>query len=146
MSTLSATGAKPIALPVLAFGLGALTAVSGTLHMVSVIQVAYSDRGGYDARLAELLWIGWTSLVCGLLMLFSCGALRRGLRIGYAVSCGAAAVFLVSATFLAIVDPGFWTAVPLYGGYLVAAAFARPARAPTRASEGPAPNRSADVR
>src|SRR5215471_13370798 len=111
--------ARPL-LPALAFLLGLVTAVSAALHTVSVIGVAYDQRHGYDARLAELLWIGWTSFVCGALMTLSAPALRRSSRTAYLTASGAAAVFLVSTVFLAVVDPSFWTSVPLYGGYIAA--------------------------
>jgi hypothetical protein len=115
-------------LPALTFVVGMVTAVSAVLHVVAVTGVAYNDRGGYDTRLAVLLWIGWTSLVCGALMIASTRALGRGSRVAFATATGASAVFLVGNVFLAAVAPSFWTAVPLYGGYLVLAFWLRPDR------------------
>jgi len=113
-------------LPWLTLAVGVVTTVSAALHTNAVIGVAYRERGGYDARLADLLWIGWTSLVCGALMVVSSRALARGSRTAYWTAIGAAAVFLVGSLFLAVVAPGFWTSVPLYGGYILLALWARP--------------------
>jgi hypothetical protein len=113
----------------LTLGLGLVTAVSAVLHTIAVIGVAYGVRSGYDARLADLLWIGWTSLVCGALMVASSRALRRGSRTAYLTATSASAVFLVGNLFIAVVSPSFWTALPLYGGYLLLALWARPERA-----------------
>jgi hypothetical protein len=115
-------------LPWLTLALGLVTAVPAVLHTVAVIGVAYRERGGYDARLGDLLWIGWTSLVCGALMVASSRALGRGSRSAYWTATGASAVFLVSNVFIAVVSPSFWTAVPLYGGYLALAFWLRPER------------------
>jgi hypothetical protein len=112
----------------LTFVLGLATAVPAALHTIAVIGVAYRERGGYDARLADLLWIGWTSLVCGALMVASSRAIGRGSRTAYWTATGASAVFLVSSLFIAIVAPSFWTALPLYGGYLLLAWWVRPDR------------------
>ena len=124
-------------LPAMTLLLGLVTAISAALHTVAVIGVAFRERGGYDARLAELLWIGWTSLVCGALMVLSVPALRHGSRNAYRTATGASAVFLVSASLIAIVDPSFWTAVPLYGGYLVLATWLRPQNQPGSAAATP---------
>jgi hypothetical protein len=119
-------------LPWLTLGVGLVTAVSAVLHAVAVIGVAYGERGGYDARLADLLWIGWTSLVCGVLMVASSRPLGRGSRTAYWVAVGASSVFLAGNLFLAVVSPSFWTAVPLYGGYLLLALWARPSEVSAR--------------
>ena len=124
-------------LPTLTLLLGLVTAVSAVLHTVAVIGVAFRQRGGYDARLAGLLWIGWTSLVCGALMILSVPALRRGSRNAHRTAVGASAVFLVAASLIAVVSPSFWTAVPLYGGYLVLATWLRPRDQPGSAAETP---------
>jgi hypothetical protein len=58
-------------LPWLTLVLGMVTAVLAVLHTVAATGVAYRERGGYDARLADLLRIGWTSLVCRALMIAS---------------------------------------------------------------------------
>lgn len=115
-------------LPWLTLVLGLVTAVSAVLHTVAVTGVAYRERAGYDARLADLLWIGWTSLVCGALMIASSRPLGRGSRTAYWTATGASAVFLVSNLFIAAVAPSFWTAAPLYGGYLALAVWLRPDR------------------
>jgi hypothetical protein len=113
---------------VLTLVVGLITAVSALLHSFAVTGVAYRERDGYDARLAVLLWIGWTSLVCGALMIASSRALGRGSRVAFVTATGASAVFLVANVFLAIVAPSFWTAVPLYGGYLALIFWLRPDR------------------
>jgi hypothetical protein len=120
-------------LPALTVVLGLITGIPAALHTVAVIGVAYRERGGYDARLADLLWIGWTSLVCAALMILSAPALGRGSRTAYRTALGASGVFLVCAALVAIASPSFWTAVPLYGGYIALAIRLRPARqAPDR--------------
>jgi hypothetical protein len=112
-------------LPRLTLILGLVTAGAAVLHIVAVIGVAYRERGGYDARLADLLWIGWTSLICGALMIASSRGLGRGSRTAFRTATGAAAVFLVGGMTIAPIDPSFWTAAPLYGGYLVLAFWLR---------------------
>lgn len=104
---------------------GLSIAVPAAMHMVAVTRVAYGQRSGYDPRLAELLWIGWTSLVCGLLMVAAARALRRGSSVAFRVCVGAAAVFGVCSGLLAPVSPGFLIGLPIYGGYLLLAAVVR---------------------
>jgi hypothetical protein len=113
-------------LPGLTLVFGVVTGIAAVLHTVAVIGAAYGERSGYDARLADLLWIGWTSLVCAALMAASSRALGRGSPTAYRTATGAAAVFLVGNLFIAPVSPGFWTAAPLYGGYLAFAFWLRP--------------------
>ena len=126
MTTRTARRRMYRSLPAVTVVLGLITTVSAALHTVSVIGVAYRDRDGYDARLAALLWIGWTSLVCGVLMIASARGISRNSPTAHRTAVGASAVFLVSTVLIAVVDPSFWTSVPLYGGYIAFAAWLRP--------------------
>jgi hypothetical protein len=101
---------------------GLVITVPAAMHTVAVMGIAYRQRGGYDARLADLLWIGWTSLACGLLMVAAVPALRRGSAVALRTSSGAAAVFLGGTLLIAPVSPSFLTGLPIFGGYLVVAA------------------------
>lgn len=113
--------ADRLVVPCLSAALGLLIAVAAAMHIVAVVGVAYGERGGYDARLATLLWVGWTSLVCGALMVAVVPALRRRSTVALRISAGAAAAFLVAAVLVAPVSPDFWVAVPIFGGYLIVA-------------------------
>ena len=93
------------AFPWLTCLVGLIIAVPAAMHVVAVIGVAYGERAGYDARLADLLWIGWTSLVCGLLLLAAIPALLRGSAVALRVAAGAAATFLVGTLLIAPVSP-----------------------------------------
>jgi hypothetical protein len=101
---------------------GLLIAVSAAMHTVLSIRVAYLQRGGYDARLSEMLWIGWTSFVLGVIMVLGARALRRTSATAFWLCTGAAAVFGVCTTILAPVAPGFYAGLAIYGGYLLLAA------------------------
>lgn len=106
---------------------GLTTMIPAAMHLVEVTRMAYSERDGYDARLATMLWIGWTSLVCGTVMVASTNGLRNGSRTAFRASTGAAAVFLICTIFIVPVSPSFITGVPLYGGYLLLARLSRSA-------------------
>lgn len=104
---------------------GLLVAVSAAMHTVLSIQKAYLQRGGYDSRLSEMLWIGWTSFVLGVIMVLGATALRTSSTTAFWLCTGAAAVFLVCTAILAPVQPGFYAGLPIYGGYLLLAAVIR---------------------
>lgn len=104
---------------------GLIIAVPAAMHTVAVVGVAYRERGGYDARLADLLWIGWTSLVCGLVMVAAVPALLRGSTVAFRTATGAAAIFGVGTVVVAPVSPGFLAGLPIFGGYLVVAVAVR---------------------
>jgi hypothetical protein len=96
---------------------GLLTAVAAALHTVLSIRKAYVQRGGYDARLSEMLWIGWTSFVPGMIMVLGARAVSRMSATAFWLCTGSAGVFLVSTVILDPVQPGFYTGLPIYGGY-----------------------------
>jgi hypothetical protein len=81
-----------------------------------------------------MLWIGWTSFVLGLIMVLGARALRRRPATAFWLCTGSAAVFLVCTAILAPVQPGFYSGLPIYGGYLLLAALARAEM--TRAANG----------
>lgn len=114
---------------------GLSIAVPAAMHTVLSIRVAYTQRGGYDSRLSEMVWIGWTSLVPGVILVLGARALSKGSTTAFRSCTGAAAVFLVCTALLAPVQPGFYAGLPIYGGYLLLAAKVR-AEA-TRAANGP---------
>jgi len=105
--------------------LGLLVAVSAALHTVLSIRVAYLNRGGYDSRLSEMLWIGWTSFVLVMIMVLGARAVRRRSATAFWLCTGAAAVFLVATAILVPVQPGCYAGLPIYGGYLLLAAVVR---------------------
>jgi hypothetical protein len=104
---------------------GLLVAVAAALRSGLSIRVAYRKRGGYDARLSEMLWIGWTSFVLGVIMVLGARALGRRSATAFWLCTGAAADFLVCTAILAPVQPGFYAGLPIYGGYLLLAAVVR---------------------
>lgn len=112
---------RRLALPALTGAVGLLIAVPAAMHLVAVVGVAYRERGGYDARLAQLLWIGWTSLPCGLLMVAAAPTIARGPEpardVALRVAGGAAAVFAVGTALLAPAAPSFAWGIPIFGGY-----------------------------
>jgi hypothetical protein len=101
--------------------LGLVVVVAAVLHTGLSVRVAYLKRGSYDSRLSEMVWIGWTSFVLGLIMMLSAGRLRRNSVTAFWLCTGADAVFLVCTVILAPVQPGFYAGLALYGGYLVLA-------------------------
>lgn len=111
--------------PWLTFLFGLLAAAGATLHTVLSIRKAYTYRGGYDARLSEMIWIGWTSFVLGMVMVLGARAVHRRSATAFWLCTGAAAVFLVCTVILDPVQPGFYTGLPVYGGYLLLAAAVR---------------------
>ena len=113
---------------------GLLVAVAAAMHTVLSIRKAYLQRGGYNSRLSEMLWIGWTSFVLGMIMVLGARALRRRSATAFWLCTGAAAVFLVCTAILAPVQPGFYSGLPIYGGYLLLAAVVR--AEVTRAANG----------
>ena len=113
---------------------GLLVAVSAAMHSVLSIRDAYLRRGGYDSRLSEMLWIGWTSFVLGMIMVLGARAVRRRSATAFWLCTGAAADFLVCTAILAPVQPGFYAGLPIYGGYLLLAAAVR--AEVTRAANG----------
>ena len=113
---------------------GLLVAVSAVMHSVLSIRDAYLRRGGYDSRLSEMLWIGWTSFVLGVIMVLGARAVRRRSASAFWLCTGAAAVFLMCTAILAPVQPGFYAGPPIYGGYLLLAAVIR--AEVTRAANG----------
>ena len=104
---------------------GLLVAGAAVLHTVLSVRVAYHERGGYDSRLALMLWIGWTSFTLGMTMVLGAIALRRGSAGAFWVCTGAAGVFLICTVILAPVQSGFYLGLPIYGGYLLLAAVVR---------------------
>ena len=113
------------AFPWVTASFGLLVAVAAALHTVLSIRKAYVLRGGYDERLSEMLWIGWTSFVLGAIMVLGAIALRRRSATAFWLCTGAAAVFLVCTAILAPTQPGFYFGLPIYGGYLLLAALIR---------------------
>ena len=111
--------------------LGLMVAVAAAMHTVLSIRNAYLQRGGYEARLSLMLWIGWTSFVLGLIMLLSARALRLRSTTAFRPCAGAAALFPVSTAILAPVQPGFYLGLPIFGGYLLLAAALRAEFTPT---------------
>ena len=104
---------------------GLLVAAAAAMHAVLSIRKAYLQRDGYDSRLWEMLWIGWTSFVLGVIMMLGARALRRRSATEFWLCTGGAAVFLVCTAILAPVQPGFYSGLPIYGGYLLLAALVR---------------------
>ncbi|WP_415854404.1 hypothetical protein [Sinomonas sp. G460-2] len=111
--------------PAVTMAVGLLVAVSAALHSVLSIRTAYVERGGYDSRLSQMLWIGWTSFVLGVVMVVGARALRSNSQVAFRLCTGAAAVFLVCTAILAPAQPGFYAGLPIYGGYLLLAAAVR---------------------
>jgi len=74
---------------------------------------------------SEMLGIGWTSFVLGVIMVLGARALRRKSATEFWLCTGAAAVFRVVTAILAPVQPGFYSGLPIYGGYLLLAALVR---------------------
>jgi hypothetical protein len=123
----SAPGVKKLArtFPWVTGLLGLMVAVAAVMHTVLSIRNAYVQRGGYDARLALMLWIGWTSFVLGMIMLLGASALPRRSAMAFRLCTGAAAIFLVGTAILAPVQPDFYSGLAIFGGYLLLAARAR---------------------
>jgi hypothetical protein len=71
---------RNLPLVVLTAAVGLTAAVPASMHLVAVTVVAYTQRGGYDLRLAELLVIGAVVLGSGLTILGTLPALWRGER------------------------------------------------------------------
>jgi hypothetical protein len=113
---------------------GLLVAAAAAMHTVLSIRKAYLQRGGYDSRLSEMLGIGWTSFVLGVIMVLGARALRRRSATEFWLCTRAAAVFLVYTAILAPVQPGCYSGLPIYGGYLLLAALVRAEM--TRAANG----------
>ncbi|HEV7512482.1 MAG TPA: hypothetical protein VGO27_12360 [Candidatus Acidoferrum sp.] len=122
------------AFPMVTGLVGLLVAAAAAMHAVLSIRKAYLQRDGYDSRLWEMLWIGWTSFVLGVIMVLGARALRRRSATEFWLCTGAAAVFLVCTAILAPVQPGFYSGLPIYGGYLLLAALVRAEM--TRAANG----------
>ncbi len=74
-----ATGRSQLAraFPWVTLLVGLLATVAAAMHTVLSIRKAYVYRGGYDARLSEMLWIGWTSFVLGMIMVLGARAVHR---------------------------------------------------------------------
>lgn len=125
--------------PVLTGALGLVVAGAAAMHIVAVTGVAYGERGGYDARLASLLFIGWVSLVCGLVMLGALPALVRGAPGALYAAAGGAGVFGVACAVMAPVSPGFAAGVPIFGGYVFLAAAVLNRRRDADVSPSPTP-------
>ncbi|GAA4552987.1 hypothetical protein [Pseudonocardia xishanensis] len=108
-----------IALPTALVGLTA--AVPAVMHLVAVTVVAVTQRGGYDARLAELLVIGTTVLVIGLVVLGAVPALLRGERRVLRRAALASGLYGLIGILMVPVDPPFAGAIAIFGGYALVA-------------------------
>lgn len=106
-------------LAALTVAVGLIIVVANGANIVLEIGRAYGERGGYDAHLAGLLFMGWTSLACGLLMLGAVPAMARGSTKALLVAAGGAGVFGVGCALLAPAQPEFAGGVPFFGGYVL---------------------------
>lgn len=104
---------------------GLLFAVAAVLHTVLSIRKAYVYRGGYDSRLAIMLWIGWTSFVPGMVMVVGAKGLKEKSVTAFWLCTGSAATIFVCTAILAPAQPGFYAGLPIYGGYLLLASLVR---------------------
>jgi len=100
---------------------GLTAAVPAGMHLVAVTVVAYTQRGGYDARLAQLLVIGTAVLVLGVVVLSAVPGLSRGERPVLRRAAAASGLYGLIGILMAPVDPPFAGAIAIFGGYALVA-------------------------
>ena len=88
------------------FGLGAVAAVAGLAHQIAVTMVAYSERGGYDLRLATLLAIGILPITLGIAMVWGAAVAAEEPMQGFTIVAGASGLF---SLVIIILWPGLTT-------------------------------------
>ncbi len=74
--------------------------LSGVGHWIAVTMVAFGERGGFDARLARLLAIGFLPVGCGAVMLY--GAWRVGADTAVGLGIASLASGIMAATLIAL--------------------------------------------
>ncbi len=80
---------------------GLLWASAGIGHSVAVWATAYSERGGFDKRLATLLAIGWTMIAVGAILGSCSRRMWSASRAAYNMAAIALVFLLVFASLLA---------------------------------------------
>ncbi len=86
------TDLRAIATPA-SFILGAVALISGIGHWVAVTITAFSERGGYDARLGMLLVIGILPVACGAAMMVGANVASDRPSLGLGIIALASSLF-----------------------------------------------------